>query len=147
PRAFGKLGEVYVGATPGLQRYPVDAADAEAQGVLARVQLALREGAIATFDWREAARRTADSRTAFEQTAAMKRALARMLQGQRPTGRGLVDGVGRAAAKTTGRVLGLADIESRSSVSAPPARPASSHAPPIAAPAVLVNAPGQAGRP
>jgi hypothetical protein len=73
---------------------------------------ALREGALATFEWRDASRKTAESRAAFEHTTAKKRALARLLQVQRDAAQALVDLVGRAAAKTSGPLLGLTELES-----------------------------------
>ncbi len=52
------------------------------------------------------------------ETAAKKRALARLLLGQRDTAQALVDTVGRTAAKTAGPMLGLNELESASAVAA-----------------------------
>jgi hypothetical protein len=114
PKTFGKLGTVFVGGPRGLQAFPVGEADAETQGLLVHALVALREGALATFDWRDAARKTADSRVAFEQTAAKRRTLARLVLGQRDTAQALVELVGRTAAKTAGPMLGLDELESTS---------------------------------
>jgi serine protease Do len=118
PKSFGKVGGVYLGGPLGLQQLPPTEADAETQGLLVHALGALREGALATFDWRNASRKTAESRAAFERTTAKKRTLARLLQVQRDTAQALVELVGRAAAKSSGPVLELTDLETAPGVAA-----------------------------
>jgi S1-C subfamily serine protease len=118
PRTFGKVGGVYLGGPLGLQQLPPTEADAETQGLLVHALGAMREGALATFDWRDASRKTAESRVAFERTTAKKRALARLLQVQRDAAQALVELVSRAAARTSGPVLGLTELESAPGIAA-----------------------------
>jgi len=110
-KEFGKRGAVYAGSALGLQRYVDADIDAETQGALAHTLYVLRQNALATFAYREAARTTAASRTAFDKTAAKKRVLDRLLDGQRDLAPGIAELVGRVGAKTTGTALGLADVE------------------------------------
>jgi hypothetical protein len=133
PRTFGKVGGVYLGGPLGLQQLPPTEADAETQGLLVHALAALREGALATFDWRDASRKTAESRVVFERASAKKRVLTRLLQAQRDTAQALVDLVGRAAGKTTGPALGLADVESAPGVAAAPVSGGAEHDPALAA--------------
>jgi len=111
PKAFGKPGAIYVGGILGLQRYADGDADAELQASLTRTLQLLREDALATFGYREAARTTAASRTAFDKTAGKKRLLDRLLDTQRDLGPAITDLISRVGAKTSGPTLGIADIE------------------------------------
>jgi hypothetical protein len=128
-KTFGKVGGVYLGGPLGLQQLPPTEADAETQGLLVHALAALREGALATFDLREASRKTTESRVTVERITARKRALARLQQAQRDTAQALVELVGRAATRTTGPVLGLADLESASSMAAAPSPGGAEHDP------------------
>lgn len=111
PRTFGALGAVYVGAPAGLYAYRTADADAETQAVLARVLTALRQSAIAMFDYRDAARTASESRSAFDRTAARRRALERTLESERDTAQAILDLVGREAARAAGTAVRLGDIE------------------------------------
>lgn len=111
PKAFGEPGAIYVGGALGLQRYADGEVDAELQASLARTLRLLREDALATFSYREAARTTAASRTAFDRTAGKKRMLDRLLDAQRDLGPAITDLIGRVGAKTAGPTLGISEIE------------------------------------
>jgi S1-C subfamily serine protease len=111
PKAFGKPGAIYVGGVLGLQRYAESDGDVELQTAVGRTLQLLREDALATFAYREAARTTAASRTAFDKTAGKKRLLDRLLDTQRDLGPAITDLISRVGAKTAGATLGLADIE------------------------------------
>ncbi len=123
--AFGALGAVYLGDTAGLHAYPMTDSEAEVHALLSRALTALRESAIAAFDYRSATRTAADSRSAFERAAARRRVFERTLDAQRDTAQAIVDLVGRESPKAAGAALGLTDVEA-----APPAPPAPS---PVAA--------------
>jgi hypothetical protein len=111
PKLFGALGAVYLGGAPGLRAYPIADADAETQAMLAHVLTALRQSALAAFDYRDAARTTIESRSAFDRTAARKRAVERTVDSERDTAAALVELVGREAAKAAGAAVRLGDVE------------------------------------
>ena len=110
PKAFGKLGNVYIAAGGGLVHYAPAEVDAEAQAMIARLLSVLRMDALATFDYRDAIRTTADSRSAYDRVASKKRALGRMLDAQRDTGMTALEPTSRAVTKT-GVMASLRDIE------------------------------------
>jgi trypsin-like peptidase len=111
PKLFGTLGAVYLGGAPGLRTYPTADSDAETQALLARVLTALRQSALAAFDYRDAARTTSESRTAFDRTTARRRALERTVDSERDTAAALVELVGRDVAKAIGNAVKLGEIE------------------------------------
>ncbi|HET9622691.1 MAG TPA: serine protease [Kofleriaceae bacterium] len=110
PKAFGKLGTVYLAGASGLQRYVPAEADAEAQALIARLLTVLRSDALATFDYRNAVRTTADSRSAFERISGKKRALDRMLDAQRDTPQATLELTSHVASKP-GVAVSLREIE------------------------------------
>jgi len=111
PKLFGALGAVYLGGAPGLRAYPITDADAETQALLARVLAALRQSALAAFDYRDAARTTSESRSAFDRTSARKRAVERTADSERDTAAALLELVGRETAKAAGAAVRLGDLE------------------------------------
>jgi hypothetical protein len=110
PKAFGKLGSVYLGTPAGLVRYAPADADAEVQALVARMLTVLRMDALATFDYRDAVRTIADSRSAFERITGKKRALDRMLETQRDTSQAALELTSHAVVKSSA-ALGLHEIE------------------------------------
>jgi serine protease Do len=109
-KAFGKLGGVYLSGASGLQRYVPGEADAEAQALIARLLSVLRADALATFEYRNAVRTTADSRSAFERITGKKRALDRMLDTQRDTPQATLELTSHFASKP-GVAISLREIE------------------------------------
>ena len=134
-KLFGTPGTVYLGGAPGLRPYPTADADAETQALLARALTALRQTAIAAFDYRDAARTAIDSRTAFDRSKASKRTLERTVESERDTAQAIVDLVGRETAKATSAAIRLGDIEAD-----PP--PATADPPRADPPATVVAQPG-----
>lgn len=111
PAVFGTLGAVYLGGSAGLHAYPTTDSEAEVHALLSRALTALRESAIAAFEYRSAKRTAADSRTAFDRAAARRRVFERTLDAQRDTAQAIVDLVGRETPKAAGAVLRLTDVE------------------------------------
>ena len=120
PAAFGALGAVYLGGPAGLHAYSTTDSEAEVHALLSRALAALRESAIAAFEYRSAKRTAAESRSAFDRAAARRRAFERTLAAQRDTAQAIVDLVGRESAKATGTALGLADLVEPDPRGAPP---------------------------
>jgi S1-C subfamily serine protease len=119
PAGFGTLGAVYLGGVAGLHAYPTTDSEAEVHALLSRTLTALRESAIAAFDYRSAKRTAADSRSAFDRAAARRRVFERTLDAQRDTAQAIVDLVGRETPKIAGPALGLADVEADPPAPAP----------------------------
>jgi serine protease Do len=111
PKAFGTLGAVYLGSASGLHAYPTMSSEAEVHALLSRSLNALRESAIAAFEYRLAARTASDSRTAFDRAAATRRTLVRMLGAHRDTAQAILDMISRETLKTDGTAVRLGDIE------------------------------------
>lgn len=111
PKLFGAPGAVYLGGAPGLRAYPTGDSDAETQALLARALTALRQSALAAYDYRDAARTTSESRSAFDRAAARKRALERTVDAERDTAAALVDLVGRETVRAAGAAIRLGDVE------------------------------------
>jgi hypothetical protein len=78
--------------------------------LLSRALAALRESAIAAFEYRSAKRTAAESRSAFDRASARRRVVERALAAQRDTAQAIVDLVGREASRAAGAALGLADL-------------------------------------
>lgn len=110
PSSFGKPGAVYLGNALGLRSYNAAAADAEVQAQLSRTLMMLRTSALATFAYRQAARSASGSRIDFNHTVEKRRALDRTLDAERDAVPVIVDMVGRELSKTTGPVVGIADL-------------------------------------
>jgi serine protease Do len=119
PKVFGKPGAIYLGGALGLQPYAIADADAETAAAFARVLGMLRKDALAAFDYRDAARVTASSRDASDRVTAQKRALARMLDAQREPALAIADVASRAAGKSAGPALSLAEVEAGAAPTAP----------------------------
>ena len=146
PGAFGALGAVYLGGPGGLHAYSMTDSEAEIHALLSRALTALRESAIAAFDYRSAKRTAAESRSAFDRATARRRVFERTLDNQRDTAQAIVDLVGRESAKAAGAALRLADLQAEPP-SPPPSSPSSSpppSPPPSPAPAAtpVAAAPG-----
>jgi hypothetical protein len=129
PAAFGALGAVYLGGPAGLHAYSTTDSEAEVHALLSRTLTALRESAIAAFDYRSAKRTAADSRGAFDRATARRRVVERTLDAQRDTAQAIVDLVGRETARAAGAARGLADL-----MEAAPSDAAPTPAPVVAAP-------------
>jgi hypothetical protein len=110
-KAFGALGATYLGDATGLRVYAANDADAEVHAALSRTLDALREAALAAFDYRAVTRTAAGSRTVFKQVTAKRRTLEHTLDGQRDTAQLIVDVAGHELAKATGAAIAIADIE------------------------------------
>jgi serine protease Do len=124
PKTFGTLGAVYVGGTAGLHTFSTVDSEAEVHALLSRTLIALRQSALAAFDYRDFTRTVADSRSAFDRAVAKKRALDRTLDTQRDTAQAVVEMVGRETPRTAGSSLPLADIEADPpQVAAPTSQP------------------------
>ncbi|HEX3766195.1 MAG TPA: serine protease [Kofleriaceae bacterium] len=119
PAVFGALGAVYLGSTGGLHAYPTTESEAEVHALLSRTLTALRESAIAAFEYRGAKRTAADSRSAFDRAAERRRMFERTLDAQRDTAQAIVDLVGRETPKAAGAALGLADLEAEAPTPTP----------------------------
>jgi len=117
-KLFGALGAVYVGGGAGLHELPITSSEAEVHALVSRALVALRESAIATFDYREATRSAGDSRTAFQRAAAKKRAFERTLAAQRDAAQAILDLVGRDTLRPAGTAIGLCDLEADPPVTA-----------------------------
>ena len=111
PAVFGALGAIYLGGPAGLHAYPTTDAEAEVHALLSRTLIALRESAIAAFEYRSAKRTAADSRSAFDRAAARRRVFERTLDAQRDTAQAIVELVGRETPRAAGAALGLAEIQ------------------------------------
>jgi serine protease Do len=111
PAEFGALGAIYLGGVAGLHAYPTTDSEAEVHALLSRTLTALRESAIAAFEYRSAKRTAADSRSAFDRAAARRRVVERTLDAQRDTAQAIVELVGRETPKAAGAALGLAEIQ------------------------------------
>jgi serine protease Do len=118
-KSFGALGATYLGDATGLREYAAKDADAEVHAALSRTLDALREAALAAFDYRAATRTAAGSRTVFKQITAKRRTLEHTLDGQRDTAQLIIDVAGRELAKASGATLAIADIEAGPVVAAP----------------------------
>lgn len=121
PKVFGTLGEVYVGGPAGLRAYPTTESEAEVHALLSRTLVALREAALAAFDYRDAMRTAGESRGAFDRAAARKRALERTLGAHRETALAIVELIGREVPRTEGPAVGLRELEADPPAAAAPA--------------------------
>ena len=127
PGEFGALGAVYLGGPAGLHAYSTTDSEAEVHALLSRLLIALRESAIAAFDYRSAKRTAAESRSAFDRAASRRRVVERTLDAERDTAQAIVDLVGRESAKVAGAALGLADVmEAQPRGTTPPPAPIAS---------------------
>jgi serine protease Do len=113
---FGTLGDVYVGGATGL--VPLTQPSADDRALLARTLDALRRDALVTFALRDTP--TPSSRDAFQIVEAKRKALTRMLDGQRDTQQALVELSGRAPAPND-KSVSLSRLETE------PARAATKH--------------------
>ncbi len=107
PTAFGKLGTAYV----GLRTCACGDVDAESQALLAHALALLRADALAAFDYRASAASAPASRDAAARAGKQRRALARMLEGQRDVVQSIVDLSSKLAPHVTGPAVRLEQIE------------------------------------
>ncbi len=80
---FGALGNVYIGGTNGLQATVLAEADAATQNQVTRALDLLRTDALSAFEYRATAPTAETSKDSYEKVAGQRKALGRLLEGQR----------------------------------------------------------------
>lgn len=122
PSGFGALGNVYVGGANGLQATVLAEADAATQNQVTRALDLLRTDALTAFDYRASAPTADKSKDSYEKVAGQKKALGKLLDGQRESVAAALDVAKKL--KGDGSPQKLADLETTLT----PAVPASTQA-------------------
>jgi serine protease Do len=91
PIGFGVPGRILVGGDRGLKPYSYAELDADGQAQVGRLLEGLRSAALATFDWRAAAKDAGGSRDSFEHAARLERTASRAMRRQADLAQGTAD--------------------------------------------------------
>lgn len=111
PKRFGRMGRIFVGGPTGLIPYSPAVADAEIQASLAAALDLLRRDALTALDNRDAPTAPAASKEEYRLVEKKKASFIRILDSQRGATQAIVDLSARLATTSTGKGLGLSEIE------------------------------------